>query len=179
MPITLVEAALLTFVLGCALGAALLEDTLAAVMAFAAYSLGVSVLWLVLQAPDVGLTEAAVGAGIMTVLFLLALSNTVSPDADRLFEPIRWRTVALVGGFVLLIGATVPALPAIGDPNSPVVAGEVSQYYLANAYAETEVRNAVTAVLAAYRGFDTLGEGVVVFSAVVVTLSVLRREVVA
>jgi len=179
MSLTLIEAALLAFALGCALGSALLEDTLAAVMAFAAYSLGVSVLWLVLQAPDVGLTEAAVGAGIMTVLFLLALSNTTSPDVDRLFESVGWRSAALVAGFVVLIGATVPALPTIGDPNSAVVGGEVSQYYLENAYAQTEVKNAVTAVLAAYRGFDTLGEGVVVFSAVVVTLSVLRREVVA
>ena len=179
MTLTLIEAALLVFVLGCAAGAALLRDTLAAVMAFAAYSLGVSVLWLMLQAPDVGLTEAAVGAGIMTVLFLLALSNTASPDANRLLEPVRWRTVVPVAGFVLLIGATVPALPAIGDPNAAVVGGEVSQYYLENAYAETQVRNAVTAVLAAYRGFDTLGEGVVVFAAVVVTLSVLRQEVVA
>ncbi|MDB9278342.1 DUF4040 domain-containing protein [Halorubrum ezzemoulense] len=179
MTLSLIEAMLLVFVLGCAVGAALLKDTLAAVMAFAAYSLGVSVLWLVLQAPDVGLTEAAVGAGIMTVLFLLALSNTASPDVDRLFESIGWQTAALVAGFVLLVGATVPALPAIGDPNSAVVGGEVTQYYLENAYAQTEVKNAVTAVLAAYRGFDTLGEGVVVFSAVVVTLSVLRREVVA
>ena len=179
MTLTLIEAALLVFVLGCAVGAALLKDTLAAVMAFAAYSLGVSVLWLVLQAPDVGLTEAAVGAGIMTVLFLLALSNTTSPDVDRLFESVGWRSAALVAGFVVLIGATVPALPTIGDPNSAVVGGEVSQYYLENAYAQTEVKNTVTAVLAAYRGFDTLGEGVVVFSAVVVTLSVLRREVVA
>jgi multicomponent Na+:H+ antiporter subunit B len=177
MTLTLLEGALLVFVVACALGAALLKDTLAAVMAFAAYSLGVSVLWLVLQAPDVGLTEAAVGAGIMTVLFLLALSNTASPDVDRLLEPIRWRTVAFVAGFVLLIGVTVPALPAIGDPSSPVVGGEVTRYYLENAYAQTEVKNAVTAVLAAYRGFDTLGEGVVVFTAVVVTLSVLRREV--
>jgi multicomponent Na+:H+ antiporter subunit B len=179
MTLTLLEGAVLVFVVGCALGAALLKDTLAAVMAFAAYSLGVSVLWLILQAPDVGLTEAAVGAGIMTVLFLLALSNTSSPDVDRLLEPVRWRTVALVGGFALLIGVTVPALPAIGDPGSAVAGGEVTQYYLTNAYAETEVRNAVTAVLAAYRGFDTLGEGVVVFAAVVVALSVLRREVVA
>ena len=95
MTLTLIEAALLVFVLGCAVGAALLKDTLAAVMAFAAYSLGVSVLWLVLQAPDVGLTEAAVGAGIMTVLFLLALSNTTSPDVDRLFESVGWRSAAL------------------------------------------------------------------------------------
>ena len=176
---TPIELALLGFILVCALGAALLRDALAAIMAFAAYSLGISILWVLLRAPDVGLTEAAVGAGVMTIFFLLALSNTSSPDVDRLLEPIRWRTVALVGGFALLIGVTVPALPAIGDPGSAVAGGEVTQYYLANAYAETEVRNAVTAVLAAYRGFDTLGEGVVVFAAVVVTLSVLRREVVA
>ena len=179
MTLTLLEAALLVFVVGCAVGAALLEDTLAAVMACATYSLGVSVLWLVLQAPDVGLTEAAVGAGIMTILFLLALSNTVTPDADRLLEPVRWRTVALVGGFVLLIGVTIPALPAVGDPTAPVAGGEVTAYYLENAYEQTEVRNAVTAVLAAYRGFDTLGEAVVVYAAGVVALSVLRREVFA
>ena len=179
MSLTALQAALLVFVVGCALGAALLKDTMAAVIAFAAYSLGISIIWLVLQAPDVGLTEAAVGAGIMTILFLLALANTVTPDANRLFESVRWRTVAFVGAFVLVMGATVPSLPAIGDPTAPVVGGEVTQYYLANAYKETQVKNAVTAVLAAYRGFDTLGEAVVVFSAGVVALSVLRREVFA
>lgn len=179
MSLTLLEGALLVFVLGCALGTALLKDTLASVMAFAAYSLGVSIIWLILQAPDVGLTEAAVGAGIMTILFLIALANTVTPDADRLIERVRWRTVGLVGAFVVVMAATVPALPAIGDPSAPVVSGEITAYYLENAYKQTDVKNAVTAVLAAYRGFDTLGEAVVVFSAGVVALSVLRREVFA
>ncbi|WP_135302526.1 DUF4040 domain-containing protein [Haloarcula amylovorans] len=179
MTLTLLEGALLVFVIGCAVGAALLRDTLASVMSFAAYSLGVSILWLILQAPDVGLTEAAVGAGIMTILFLLALANTVTPDADELFESLNLRAMLFVGVFVLVMGATVPALPAIGDPTAPVVSGEVSQYYIENAYEETHVKNAVTAVLAAYRGFDTLGEAVVVFAAGVVGLSVLRREVFA
>lgn len=179
MSLSLLEGSLLVFVVGCALGAALLKNTMASVIAFAAYSLGISIIWLVLQAPDVGLTEAAVGAGIMTILFLLALANTVTPDADRLLERVRWRTVVFVGAFVLVMAATVPSLPAIGDPTAPVVGGEVTQYYLENAYKETQVKNAVTAVLAAYRGFDTLGEAVVVFSAGVVALSVLRREVFA
>jgi multicomponent Na+:H+ antiporter subunit B len=179
MTLTLIEAALLVFVLGCAVSTAVLRKPIASVMAFAAYSLGVSIIWLVLRAPDVGLTEAAVGAGIMTILFLLALTNTVSPDTDHVFESIRWRTVALVGVFVLVLGATVPALPTIGDPNAAVTGGEVTQYYLDNAYKQTDVKNAVTAVLAAYRGFDTLGEGVVVFVAGVAALSVLRREVFA
>ncbi|WP_276271493.1 DUF4040 domain-containing protein [Haloarcula litorea] len=177
MTLTLLEGALLVFVVGCALGAALLRETLAALMAFAAYSLGISIIWLILQAPDVGLTEAAVGAGIMTLLFLLALANTVSPDEEHLLESVDWGALALVAVFVLVVGATVPALPAIGAPDAPVVGGDVSQYYIENAKGETQVKNAVTAVLAAYRGFDTLGEAVVVFSAGVAALVVLRKEV--
>jgi len=179
MSLTLLEGSLLVFVLGCALGAALLKDTLASVMAFAAYSLGISIIWLILQAPDVGLTEAAVGAGIMTILFLIALANTVTPEVDSLLESVNLRTALLVGVFVVVMGATVPALPTIGDPNSAVAGGEVTQYYIDNAYKQTDVKNAVTAVLAAYRGFDTLGEAVVVFAAGVAALSVLRREVFA
>ncbi|MCU4800909.1 DUF4040 domain-containing protein [Halobacteria archaeon HArc-gm2] len=173
---SVLEVVLLVFVLTSALGAALLKDTLAAVMAFAAYSLGISIIWVLLQAPDVGLTEAAVGAGVMTILLLIALANTVRPSEDQLFERVRPRTVLAVGAFVLVMGATVPALPAVGATDSPVGSGEVTDYYLDNAYEETEVHNAVTAVLAAYRGFDTLGEAVVVFVAGVATLTVLRTE---
>ena len=192
--ITLIEAVLLAFVLGCALGAAVLKDVLASVIAFAAYSLGVSIIWLVLQAPDVGLTEASVGAGIMTILFLLALANTVRPSHEAFFESIRLRTVVGVGLFVGVMLLTVPALPAIGS-EAPVSTGaplesaenpdawtegeSPTPYYIGNAYEETGVHNAVTAVLAAYRGFDTLGEAVVVFAAGAVALGVLRREVVA
>ena len=52
-------------------------------------------------------------------------------------------------------------------------------YYLSQSYAETGVENTVTAVLAAYRGFDTFGEATVVFAAGVATMVVLRREVLA
>ncbi|QCC52803.1 DUF4040 domain-containing protein [Halapricum salinum] len=178
MTATVIEGVLLAFVLGCALGAAVMKDVLASVIAFAAYSLGVSVIWVVLQAPDVGLTEAAVGAGIMTILFLLALSNTVRPSHEQFFESIRLRTALGVGAFVLVMAATVPALPEIGS-SAPVSTGVVTEYYIVNAYPETQVHNAVTAVLAAYRGFDTLGEAVVVFAAGAVALGVLRREVFA
>ena len=179
MTMTLIEGALIVFVVACALGAAFLKDILSSVIAFAAYSLGVSIIWLILQAPDVGLTEAAVGAGIMTILFLLAMANTVRPEETRYFEAVRLRSVVGIGAFVLVLVSTVPALPAIGDPNAPVVAGDVTQFYIANAYKETGVKNAVTAVLAAYRGFDTLGEVVVVFVAGIAALTVLREEVFA
>jgi multicomponent Na+:H+ antiporter subunit B len=65
----------------------------------------------------------------------------------------------------------------VGAADSAVVTDDVTSYYLENAYDETGVRNAVTAVLAAYRGFDTLGEATVVYAAGVGLLLVLNKEV--
>jgi multicomponent Na+:H+ antiporter subunit B len=173
---TVLEATVLAFVIGCALATAFLRDILAVIVASAAYSLGISILWVLLQAPDVALTEAAVGAGVMTLLFLLTVAKTVNPSTDSRFESVRPRTFVVLACFLGTVLLTVPALPTIGDPAAPVVGGEVTTYYLDNAYDQTGVENAVTAVLAAYRGFDTLGEAAVVFTAGVAVLLVLRRE---
>jgi multicomponent Na+:H+ antiporter subunit B len=174
-----IELPLLAFVLGAALATAVLRDVLGAIIAFATYSLGIAVVWVVLQAPDVGLTEAAVGAGVTTVLFLLTIAKTVRPSGERVIERLDWPAL---GVSVLLVGVlltTLGALPEIGSPDTAVLTSEVTTYYLENAYSEVEVKNAVTAVLAAYRGFDTLGEAVVVYSAGVGLLVVLGKEVFA
>ena len=172
-------ATLLVFVIVTALVTALLRDVLAVIIAFAAYSLGISIIWVLLQAPDVALTEAAVGAGAMTILLLVTIAQTVRTPGDRLVERIELRPLAVAGAFALAIGATVPALPRVGDPDAAVHADAVTGTYLAEAYSATGVENVVTAVLAAYRGFDTFGEVVVVFAAGAALLVVLRREVFA
>lgn len=69
----------LTFIvllLGTALLAVFTRDLLAAVIIFSAYSLIMALMWQRLQAPDLALTEAAVGAGVTTVLFLVAIFKT-------------------------------------------------------------------------------------------------------
>merc|ERR1711991_920276 len=74
-----------------------------------------------------------------------------------------------------LLTVILDDLPAWGDPNSPANA-HVSAYYLENAYEQTHVPNVVTAVLADYRGFDTMFETGVVFVAVIGIMGILRRE---
>lgn len=174
-----VELPLLAFVLAAALATAVLRDVLGAIIAFATYSLGIAVVWVVLQAPDVGLTEAAVGAGVTTVLFLLTIAKTVRPSGEQLLERLDWPALAVSVVLVGVLMTTVGALPPVGSPDTTVITSEVTNYYLANAYEEAGVKNAVTAVLAAYRGFDTLGEAVVVYSAGVGLLVVLNKEVFA
>lgn len=170
-------AALLTLVVACALATAVLRDVLGAIIAFAAYSLGIAIIWVFLRAPDVGLTEAAVGAGVTTVLFLLTIAKTVRPPGDRVLESVDPTGLVVAGVFVGILASTLGALPPVGAETTPVATSEVTSYYLAFAYEEEGVKNVVTAVLASYRGFDTLGEAVVVFSAGVGLLVVLHREV--
>lgn len=173
------EFALLAFVLACALATAVLRDVLGSIIAFAAYSLGIAVVWIVLRAPDVGLTEAAVGAGVTTVLFLLTIAKTVRPSGERTLETLDLPALGVSVALVAVLATTLGALPPVGGAETPVATSEVTAYYLENAYHEAGVKNAVTAVLAAYRGFDTLGEAVVVYAAGVGILVVLQKEVFA
>ncbi|MFC4249425.1 DUF4040 domain-containing protein [Natribaculum luteum] len=171
--------ALVAFVLVTAIATALFRDVLSTIVVFGAYSLGMAILYTYLLAPDVAMTEAAIGAGVTTVLLLLTIARTTRPSPDQLFERLNVPAVVAVGAFLLVAGTQVlPEMWAVGDPTAPVWSNaEVSQYYIQNTYADTHVQNAVTAVLAAYRGFDTFGEAVVVFAAGVAVLLVLKREV--
>lgn len=75
-------------------------------------------------------------------------------------------------GALLIYGAM--DMPAWGDPNSPPNS-HVSPRYIEDTLEETHVPNIVTAVLADYRGFDTLGETTVVFAAGISVLLILRK----
>jgi multicomponent Na+:H+ antiporter subunit B len=172
-----IEVALLVFVAGCALATAALRDVLGSIIAFSAYSLGIAVVWVFLRAPDVGLTEAAVGAGVMTILFLVTIAKTGRPSDERTFEQVDYGAAVVAVTLVVALSTTLFALPPVGAADSAVVTDDVTRHYLENAYKETGVQNAVTAVLAAYRGFDTLGEAVVVYAAGVSLLLVLNKEV--
>jgi uncharacterized MnhB-related membrane protein len=67
---------LVIFLIVCAIAVERTHDLLAAVVIFASYSLVMSILWLLLAAPDIALTEAAIGAGVTTILFLVVISRT-------------------------------------------------------------------------------------------------------
>lgn len=172
-----IEVGLLVFVVSSALATAFLRDVLGSIIAFSAYSLGIAIVWVFLRAPDVGLTEAAVGAGVMTVLFLVTIAKTTRPSDERSLERVNYRAVGVAIALVVVLSTTLFALPPVGAADSAVVTDDVTRYYLENAYEETEVKNVVTAVLAAYRGFDTLGEVVVVYTAGVSLLLVLNEGV--
>jgi energy-converting hydrogenase B subunit D len=71
---------LLILLLSTAIAVIRLKDLLAAAILFSAYSLVMAILWTQLRAPDVALTEAAVGAGVTTVLFIITIYKTIRKE---------------------------------------------------------------------------------------------------
>jgi multicomponent Na+:H+ antiporter subunit B len=154
-------------------GMVLQRNLFAVVVLFGIYSLLMATVLLALDAPDVAMTEAAVGAGVSTVLLLSALYLTGSEEAKPLHRPLLPLVLSLAVGGVLAYGTW--DLPPFSDPQAPIHV-HVAPRYLAEAMAQTGVPNIVTAVLASYRGFDTLGEVVVVFTAGAGVIALLRRR---
>jgi multicomponent Na+:H+ antiporter subunit B len=143
------------------------------VVLFAIYSFVMATLLVALDAVDVAMTEAAVGAGISTVLLLSALHLTGAREARRVERSFLPLALAVATGGVLAWGSL--GLPAFSNPDAPIHT-HVAPRYLEGALRETGVPNVVAAVLASYRGYDTLGETVVVFAAGVGVIALLRRR---
>lgn len=133
---------------------------------------------LLLDAPDVAFTEAAVGAGISTVVMLATLSLTTREEKVCRFRVLPLLVVVATGA--ALVFATLD-MPVHGDPAAPAH-GHVAPEYIADVVPTAEgevvqvgIPNIVTTVLASYRGYDTLGETVVIFTAGVAVMLLLRR----
>lgn len=171
MIIALVDLVLFGFLVTTAIMIARLRNLFAVAMLASVFSLLSASLFVTMDAVDVAFTEAAVGAGISTVLMLgaLALTNRHEmPTRQRRFAPI---VVVTVTGAALLYGTL--DLPIFGDAAAPIHT-HVAPYYLSKTPDQIGVDNFVTAILASYRGFDTLGETVVVFAAAIAVLFLLR-----
>ena len=132
-----------------------------------AYSLVSAAMFVNLDAVDVAFTEAAVGAGISTVLFLAAMAylpgtEKEPPEARGVMHILPALVICILAGLLLIVAAI--ELPPVGDPSAaPHV--HVAPRYLEESGSFLHIPNVVTTVLASYRGFDTFGETVVVFTA--------------
>lgn len=165
----IVNVTLLVFMAITAIAMVRMTNLFAIVMLFGIFSLLSAGMFVIMNAPDVAFTEAAVGAGISTVLMLATLAlikgnKEKTPSAHRPLLPLA---VVTVTGAALVYGTL--DIPGFADPKAPQHT-HVAPYYIEKAADDTGVPNIVTAVLASYRGFDTLGEVVVIFTAGVAVL---------
>lgn len=134
------------------------------------YSLLSAGLFVTMDAVDVAFTEAAVGAGVSTVFMLGALALTTSKEKRSSRNRLLPLVVVVITGAALIYGTF--DMPPFGAANNPIHQ-HVAPHYIQQSGQEIGIPNIVTSVLASYRGFDTLGETVVVFAAVIGVLLLL------
>lgn len=162
-PVILLDISLMAILVVVAVSIVRMRSLFGIVMLQGVYSL-VSAAWFVsLDAVDVAFTEAAVGAGVSTVLMLAAMLL-----ADRKSAPVplsrQWGPLLIVIFVGLAMFYAIGDMPAYGDATSPANS-YVGMDYIDRTAEEIHIPNVVTAVLASYRGYDTFGEAVVIFSA--------------
>lgn len=169
-----INGVLLVFLLIMATAIHQLRNLFAAIMLLGIYSLLCAAIFLEMDAVDVAFTEAAVGAGISTILMLGALALIGSDTQERKVISGRRRALALgatlITGAVLLYGTK--DMPRYGDPAAPIHQ-HVAPHYIQQSPEEIGLPNIVTSILASYRGYDTMGETLVIFTAGIAVFGLL------
>ncbi len=158
---TVFEIVLAAVVLGLAVWTIAVSDTYSATVGFVAYGLLVALIWVRIDAVDVALTEAAIGGGLGGVLLLSAaarLRAAAAVTVERSSLTLRLCAGLLSASITAALGAAILDLPAEAPTLAPLA--------VANAGA-TGLGNAVTNVLMAFRGMDTMLEKVVLLLAIV------------
>lgn len=148
------------------------RDLWAAAMLTGIYSF-LGACWMtIMDAPDVAFTEAAVGAGISTVLMLGTLTFTTKRKAKKTKSGVVPFLVVAVTGAVLVYGTF--DMPHYGDDHAPIQEYPQPNFIEKTTQDVPHIPNVITVVLASFRGYDTLGETTVIFTAGIAVMLLLR-----
>lgn len=172
-----------------ALAVAFTKKNLTAIIIYTTFSLIMSILWIVIKAPDLAITEAAVGAGITSILMYVVLRNikeidffegnpkkenvkTVKNKGNILYKVT---SILLSVGIIAILLITVSHLPTQGSADVPAV-NEVFTRYVQDSVEETGALNTVASVILDYRAFDTFGEASMLFTATIAVVALIRSK---
>ncbi len=137
------------------------------------YSLVICTLFVIMDAVDVAFTEAAVGASISTVFIMAVVKPGDEPVLKTSWPSAASVFLGIATGLLLVFGTM--DMPWYGDPSAPIH-HHLAPRFLGQSGAEIGIPNVVTSVLSSYRGYDTLGEVVVVFTAGTAVLVLLAGD---
>jgi len=186
MSVELLIILLIVFMLIAALIATEAKDLLSSVISLGAAGFALSVIDLLVGAPDLALTQVVVEIIALVLLIRLVVTRTDTSKATSR-DSLRTASVLLGGGVLLVIvffaigGTGVDgAMPAFGHPvlsrtGDEAIGPGVSREYLSRAADQTGAANVVTAVLLDYRAYDTLGEATVIFVSILGAYAILRH----
>ncbi len=161
---------LLLFMVFSAIVAVQIEDLLSSVIAVGAVGLGLSMAFLILKAPDLAITQLVVEI-LCLIILIRATINKDLPlirDGRWLFNTIS--TLLFIGLFLICAYFAFKDLPKFGQPIM-----RVAQEYIDKGLEKTGATNIVASIILDFRGYDTLGEATILFTAVMGVLAIMRK----
>lgn len=161
---------LLLFMILAGIVAVEIEDLLSSVIAVGAVGLGVSLAFLILKAPDLAITQL-----VVEILCLIILIRATIKKDMPLVKSGRWffntvSTLLFIALFLIFAYFALKELPQFGQPIM-----RVAKEYVETGLSKTGATNLVAAIILDFRGYDTLGEATILFTAVMGVLAVMRR----
>jgi multisubunit Na+/H+ antiporter MnhB subunit len=152
-----------------------IKDLLAAAVALGMVGFSVAIMFILLQAPDLAIVQIVVET-LTVVFFAAVVLRSTSVDSTAGLPARSEQVMATVAyaafgvAFAVLAVRALAELPAFGSPLM-----RVASDYIAYGLDRTGAANVVAAIILDFRGYDTLGEATVLFTAVVGVLTVVRR----
>ncbi|MEO0072859.1 MAG: hydrogen gas-evolving membrane-bound hydrogenase subunit E [candidate division WOR-3 bacterium] len=165
---------LIIAMLAAAVVAVEIKDLLASAVAMGIVGFSVAIMFILVQAPDLAIVQIVVE--ILTVVFFAAtILRTTHTDetigkglkTESIFPSITYFIFATL--FAVLVSYALRELPPFGAPIM-----KIASYYVHNGLRDTGAANIVAAIILDYRGYDTFGEAVVLFTSVIGVLTILR-----
>ncbi len=161
---------LLVFMIIGAIIAIEMKDLLSAVIAVGAVGLGLSIVFLILKAPDVAITQLVVEMLCLIILLRATLKRDLPFSTTG-----RWllNTLITVGFIATFLFVAVKAFKDLPEFGYPIM--RIANTYLKEGLVKTGASDLVTSVILDFRAYDTLGEATILFTAVIGVLTIVRR----
>ncbi|MDP2940332.1 MAG: DUF4040 domain-containing protein [Candidatus Omnitrophota bacterium] len=162
---------LLLFMILAAIVAVEVEDLLSSVIAVGAVGLGLSLAFLILKAPDLAITQLVVEILCLIILIRATLKKDLPAvkDGRWLFNTIS--TLLFIACFLIFAYFALKELPNFGETQM-----RVAKKYIELGLGNTGATNIVSAIILDFRGYDTLGEATILFTAVMGVLAIMRQK---
>jgi len=169
-------AAILVFMIIGAIIAIETKNLLAAIISVGVVGVGSSIGFLILQAPDLAITQIVVEVLCLIILIRATISRDLETTGEgREFLGLAVVVILLITTFIFGI-EIMRELPQFGNPLLAEGQNTVSYHYLKYGLRDTGAANLVTSIILDYRAYDTLGEATVLFTAIIGALAILRKK---
>lgn len=151
-------------------------NLLSAVVCLGVVDIGFTILFLLLKAPDIAITQMVVEVVCLIILIRATVNRDKSADTGerKLFGLMTTGAIIII--LFMFIMNVVPLFGEFGNPIFTRVENAPSQTYISKCLEDTGAANAVSAVILDYRGYDTLGEATILFASVIGAIALLRKK---